>query len=599
MSLATMKDTWRTETKNFKKTRKEEYLNIDDTLIELENSSNIIRLELNTIELPLFSKDTKRTKNQIKVYHFKTDNSSYLEIEAPANFSIPGEFEERVFIALTKIMKNNNYSRKFVVSANEILENLGLSNPFYYKKIKESLTLLSKTNYTFMNSLYSNMESGIIDKKIISSIMNISIISKKDKRAGEIEFFEDGRIKEVYEISFSDYFYDNIIRKGYLAFDAGKLLSIENSVARSIYTIVEKWRGYELYLRRPIFFIARRIPLSWEKKNVARTIKIIEKAFEELKEQNLVKSFRIIKEGKWDLAEIEVTYDEIHNKTKRDTFYTDKSEFNPIEMLVQSTEEKIKCVSSDVEDDEIEEILNLFPPKVLAMKTFENFIIEAIGKYGFEYVKATSEYTIMKNPSSYKSYLLKALEGNWADEYIAKKKTTDNKKVKKTEETKPVEEAQIIEIPKYTWEDYISLDPALQGEIEAAAYEDFLVQAESTDSKTMQNIFEKSKKSFILETMDKFNFEETPEIVEDIKEEPKAEIKIEPTPIVENSNEIKGQYQSIPEFMVAVSKLTKEKGIAFDLVNIVPVFKLFCEYEDINIKIAYNEETKQGTIVIK
>ena len=34
---------------NFKKTRKEEYLNIDETLAELERSSSIIRLEMNSI----------------------------------------------------------------------------------------------------------------------------------------------------------------------------------------------------------------------------------------------------------------------------------------------------------------------------------------------------------------------------------------------------------------------------------------------------------------------------------------------------------------------------------------------------------------------
>ena len=133
MSLV-KKGEWWEETRSFKKTVKEEYLDINETLAELENTSSVIRLELNTIELPLFSKDPKRIKNQIKIYHFKTDKSSYLEIEAPANYSIPGEFEERVFIALTKIMKNNNYSRRFVVSASEILETLGLTNFFYYKK---------------------------------------------------------------------------------------------------------------------------------------------------------------------------------------------------------------------------------------------------------------------------------------------------------------------------------------------------------------------------------------------------------------------------------------------------------------------------------
>jgi hypothetical protein len=53
------KENWWEETRTFKKTIKEEYLNIDESLIELEKNSNIVRLELNAIELPLFSKDTR------------------------------------------------------------------------------------------------------------------------------------------------------------------------------------------------------------------------------------------------------------------------------------------------------------------------------------------------------------------------------------------------------------------------------------------------------------------------------------------------------------------------------------------------------------
>ena len=592
MSLVT-KDKWWEETINFKKTRKEEYLDIDESLVELEKSSSIIRLELNSIELPLFSKDTKRVKNQIKVYHFKTDKSSYLEVEAPANYSIPGEFEERVFITLTKIMKNNNYSRKFIVSANDILENMGLFNKTYYKRIREALTLLSKTNYTFANSLYSNKESGILDEKIMSSIMNIAIISKKDKRAGEIECFEDGRIKEVYEISFSDYFYDNIIRRGYLAFDAEQLLSIENSVARAIFTIVEKWRGYDLYLKRPIFLIARRIPLTWNKKNVGRTISTIEKAIEELKINKLIKDYTIIKTSKLELAEIEITFDEHHNKTKRDTFYAEKNEFSDREMLVTSTEEKIKCVSENLVDYDISEILKLFPEKVLTMNTFETFIKESVAKHGFDYVKGTAEYTALKTPKSYKSYMSKALENNWADEYISSKKVKENKKLKSLEEaSKTPELAEIIETPKHTWDEFINLSKELQGEIEAASYEEFLLEAGSSHNKTMKSIFEKSKRPLILRTMEKYDLSKS-------TEEPKIETFIEEKTPSSNENEIIGQYVSIPQFMVKVSQIAKEKNIQIDFEHLVPIFKLFGEYEDEFIKISYDEGTRKGIINIK
>ncbi len=554
---------------NFKKTRKEEYLNIDETLAELERSSSIIRLEMNSIELPLFSKDSRRVKDQIKVYHFKTDGSSYLEIEAPAGYSIPGEFEERVFIALTKIMKKHNYSRKFVVSANEILENLNVTNPIYFKKLKIAMELLAKTNYTFMNSLYSNEANSLIDKKVHASIMDITIFTRKDKEAKNIEQFDDGRIKEVYQISFSDYFYNNIVQKGYLAFDSEKLLSIDNSIARSVWTMIEKWRGYDLYLRRPIFFIVRRIPLKWDKKNVARTVKTIEKALHELKEFNLIEDFAIIKERKWELAEVEVRFTETHNKVKRDTFYSEKNEFK-IDMFVTSTEEKIKEI--EIIETNTDSILNMFPDRVLAMKTFENFIKRSIENYGFDYVKYTAEYIISKNPKNYKSYLSKALEENWADEYIARKQLKEQKSIEKPIEI--IEEAEILN--KYSYKDFESYSEDLQEEITSKVYTGFLNEAQAQDNKIMRSIFEKSKKSLITKYINEN------EVIEE----------------TQFKTEIKEEYVTVTKFLLEVSKLMKENNIDFDLENVATIFKIFGEFEDETLKISYDVETKIGKIQI-
>ena len=554
---------------NFKKRRKEEYLNIDETLAELERSSSNIRLEMNSIELPLFSKDSRRVKDQIKVYHFKTDGSSYLEIEAPAGYSIPGEFEERVFIALTKIMKKHNYSRKFVVSANEILENLNVTNPIYFKKLKTAMELLAKTNYTFMNSLYSNEANSLINIKVHASIMDITIFTRKDKEAKNIEQFDDGRIKEVYQISFSDYFYNNIVQKGYLAFDSEKLLSIDNSIARSVWTMIEKWRGYDLYLRRPIFFIVRRIPLKWDKKNVARTVKTIEKALYELKEFSLIEDFAIIKERKWELAEVEVRFTETHNKVKRDTFYSEKNEFK-IDMFVTSTEEKIKEI--EIIETNTDSILNMFPDRVLAMKTFENFIKRSIENYGFDYVKYTAEYIISKNPKNYKSYLSKALEENWADEYIARKQLKEQKSIEKPIEI--IEEAEILN--KYSYKDFESYSEDLQEEITSKVYTGFLNEAQAQDNKIMRSIFEKSKKSLITKYINEN------EVIEE----------------TQFKTEIKEEYVTVTKFLLEVSKLMKENNIDFDLENVATIFKIFGEFEDETLKISYDVETKIGKIQI-
>lgn len=555
------------------KTKVEEYLDIDETLVELEKDKDIIRFEINIVELPLFSKDTKRKKNEQKTYYFKHDKSAYVEIEPPDGYSIPGEFEERVFIALTKIMRNKNYNKKFIVTANEVLESLGVKNKIYYTKLKTALYSLSQTNYRFNNSLYSSSISGIIKDLILTHIMDVRIITRENQEYSEAEQFGDKRIKEIYQITFTDDFYNNIITKGYLAFDSELLLKIESSIARSLYTLIEKWRNYDLYLKRPAFFFARRVPLSWDKRQLKRTISIIEKALMELKELKLIKEFNIIKNKKWDLAEVEIIFDEIHNKIKKETFYAERVEFKEVELFITSTEGKTRII--DLDSQNAKEIISILPQRVQAMKTIEKFIEDSIKQYGFDYVLGTCEYVIMKKPTSFKAYLDKALKENFADEYIANKKSKEVKKVSVIEK-EVIEEAKIIQ--KYSYENFEKLSDFEKDNIELKVYEFFLKESNSKDNKTMRAIFEKSKKSLIVKYMN----------------ENEVEVKHEM-----DSTEIVAEYISVSKFIVEVYKLSKEKNINFDFENIMPVFSFMKVYEDEFIKIQYDENTRIGKILYK
>ena len=95
-------------------------------------------------------------------------------------------------------------------------------------------------------------------------------------------------------------------------------------------------------------------------------------------------------------------------------------------------------------------------------------------------------------------YFKEALLNNWAEEYIAKKEAKEEKKVLKLENTSSIEEAVIVESKEkennFNWEEFLKLPQLVQEEITAAAYEDYLLEAETTDSKLIRGIFEKGKK---------------------------------------------------------------------------------------------------------
>ena len=330
-----------------------------------------------------------------------------------------------------------------------------------------------------------------------------------------------------------------------------------------------------MYLKRPIFFIARRIPLKWDKRQIKRTVDTIEKALIELKGKNLINSYRIIKKKKWELAEIEITFLENHNKTKRDTFFTEKNEFDNFEMIVTDTEERVKESSKGDLDD----ILNLFPKRVLEMKTFESFIKNAVVKYGYDYVVGTAEYTIRKKPNSYKSYMAKALEGNWADEYISKK--NESKNISKPKElSNVIEEAKIVE--KYSYEDFEKLSDEEKQSIVLEVYKNFLEEADAKDNKTMRGIFEKSKKGLIIKYI---NENEINKLSEEVLPTEEKEI------VFENITDTK--------FLLEVSTIMRELNINFDLLDVATIFKIYGKFEDETVRIVYNNETKIGRIEIK
>ena len=428
----------------------EEFLNVDSSVIELEKNKDLIRLEMNIVEFPIFSKNSLVKVNQIRKYYFSSDKKSFLEILPAVNTQIPGEIEERVFIALTKILRNNNFSKVFYCTINDIFDNMKIENKTtrkgMYSKIRTAISKMATTSFRFQNIFYSNELRNVVGDLIETNILNFRAITIKDANSKEKNFFTDKRTKEIYKISISDHFYDNIIQKGYLAFDADELLSIKDSVTRSIYTMITKWRNNDLYLKKQAYFIARRIPLAWDK-NPRRTVLRIEESLKSLQEFGYITNYKMNKTDKFEKAEFEIYFDESHNKIKRENFYDERANFDK---LVHSIEDRQQDVELNLEnlftDKAYLDIFKSFSPVAQRFKTLPNIIREALKKHNYDFVKYTAEYTTINCKTSYIKYFKDALDNNWADEYIAKKQLKFEKKQK--EQDKIIDEAILVEDEK-------------------------------------------------------------------------------------------------------------------------------------------------------
>jgi hypothetical protein len=184
-----------------------------------QDESNVVRLEMNVIEFPLFSKNKRLDINTTVKYIFNKEKNSFLEITPANNNKIPGEFEERVFIALLKLFKKSGYSPTFYCKASDILDNMNIVNEktkkAMYAKVRQSISKLTTTTFKFKNLFYSNELQDVVDDLIETNILTYRLLSFKEAIGSEKEYFSDKRIKEIYKISVSSHFYDNIIKKGY------------------------------------------------------------------------------------------------------------------------------------------------------------------------------------------------------------------------------------------------------------------------------------------------------------------------------------------------------------------------------------------------
>lgn len=529
----------------------EEDVFVDEKYVK---NKSLVRMDMNIVQFPIFSKNTKRKKNEVTTYFFNKNKDTYITVTPSAGDFIPGEGEERIFIALMKIMKMKGMEQEFIVTASEIRNEARILNKNYITEIKKALKRLSGTNYNFKNTFYSNDLGAVIKEEASTPVLTFRAkkLSLKENSHLRSEF-DDGRIKEVYWIKISDHFYKNIVKRGYLVFDSNILLDITSSVARTLYMLLEKIRFDNLYVRESIFALIKKIPLKYEKKSLSTTVKTLEKSLIELKERGLIEDFNFIKTSTWLEADVEVFFNQKHKEFKEERFYEDNINMKNIykNLLISHTEKsnildaeivgenqkldiEIPKSKVTVTPELIEEIVELMPPKATTLKTIRAAIKKKIEQYGEEKVRATAIYMRNQNVDKVYSYFIKAMDNDWVkvDNTKPKKEKTSTTKGKSPmykpaqmvlniSESNMAEEKiskssdeiiyggskEKLDVNRYI-ELFATLDEATKKDIEKQAERNFLLEiGDENFSETTRNIYERTKKYNIAKAMEKMEID--------------------------------------------------------------------------------------------
>ncbi|MGL5050996.1 MAG: hypothetical protein ACRC6E_10285, partial [Fusobacteriaceae bacterium] len=173
------------------------------TLYEIENNAELIRLEMNTIDFPLFTKNKRITKNNIMTYEFNNSKNQYLKVMPLAGHKIPGELEEKIFFALMKLYKKNNHERIIYTDFSTLISEMHINySGSILKSIKNGLKSLSGTFYEFNNLFYSNEYKGVLkNDRVMTNMFTIRMMEFHDeeivKNPEMAKHFRNSKIKEI------------------------------------------------------------------------------------------------------------------------------------------------------------------------------------------------------------------------------------------------------------------------------------------------------------------------------------------------------------------------------------------------------------------
>jgi|GEM_PF-5754075 len=505
----------------------EEELYVDENSIK---NKSLVRVDINIIQFPIFSKNTKKRKNEITTYYFNKNRDTFITVTPSAGEYIPGETEEVIFIALMSIMKRNGMKQEFYTTSSEIKTEAKISSKNYGAVIKNSLMRLSSTNYNFKNTMYSSENKGVISEEVSTPILTFKAKSLLEKNHQHLRTeFNDKRIKEAYWIKISDHFFDNMVNKGYFVYDSDLLLDLKSSIARTIYMLIEKLRFNQNYLKIDTVFLIKRIPLKFEKRNLPQTIKTLEGAFKELVAKNLIEKYNFLKDSTWLKSEIEIYFPEISIVDKQKRFFEDLNYFKKISsnMLISDMKhEVIKNENMNITSELVEEIFNLMPKEAKKLTTMPKTIYESLLKFGLDKVKKTVLYMVkQKSLKSPRAYFLKALENDWAEDIID---ITENKKLDFKENTLNFDdkiEAEKKENQNLLFSKFEKLPLEIQNGIEGYVYREY-IELCGMETKVQQLAFLGSRKKLICDYLEKY-----PQLVKEVE----VIKKQEPEPVIEES----------------------------------------------------------------
>lgn len=447
---------------------------VKEEVYQLEKDDSLIAYEFNLIELPFFSKDDHIEANVSKKYVFSPN--SYMQVfpssDEASGQKILMDFDEKVFYGIMKLYKKQG--KKIITNIHELLSLSGVQvTGVNYERAKSSIYRMKGCQIRFSNSLYSAEERSMLKQdKTISIIQEAEIVSHEKmeemgaKERSKYEKYFNGRIKEIVAITLSDFIAANIESKGFLTYDADKLIDIGSASARKIYVMVKKWQGWEKkdIIKRSCRFIASRIPLSWEYSNIPSTVRNIDRSCKILKDKGLIEDY--LMERAKPLKDSMITFffsgsedskrEEIIRKNNLNNVVTTGHEELSILDVQDFLDEKQTSIFdlATVEGEVSERMVSLLP-EVARTDGIRHEIEKYLKEKGPVYVESNIRYSLANAKDSLAGYLVQSLRKDYGAGMRLAMEAERKKKEEAAEEKRIEEEKKLRQEKTAKRRDYL------------------------------------------------------------------------------------------------------------------------------------------------
>lgn len=460
------------------------------TIAEYETSIDIpITREMLTA--PLFARGKKNKVNQQQIFYLNPQKTRNIEISPKFNDTINAEFEERVFMALIDIGKRQQIflaldylPREIYTTVALIIKTMGLKYDGRYRsRVIEALERLQHTRYAFKNCFFNSEVNKFKEEEhtsILSRYNYESYFEVEQLNPAIVEFFgNDRRIKDFLIVEISKPFYTNLVsKKGYLNFDSGQLLSIDNGVARKLFMYCDRnrWqddldykeKGDDLKIRVLVQVLAQIIPLNFKPKNIPDTIKILEQSLQYLKNNNSIVGFIFHKEKPQKNSWIEIFFKKSRKydgERLLEEFVVHTQETKLIPTNLENTEEpysnlntltnkapETNFINNDDIDSQIMKYLDkqglfLTHSTILELNTL-------LRQKDIFAVQTAISYTLEANPDNIDAYLTNCIQKGWYIGLYNKLKAEHSQQEKSKQRSKEIQEQTTFTLSQF--ESYIN-----------------------------------------------------------------------------------------------------------------------------------------------